>query len=400
MQARGPIDDAFRSLLKAAGAAIVSYIPNNAYLVRASGAVARQLQADPRTQSVLPYEPYYKLKPSLLKLAVAQEPLPDNSVLNLLLFADAREQTLADLENLGVEVLGEDRSPFGPVVRVLPPVESLPLLAGLPGVQEVELALARVPANDLSRVRIGVSTDTLVPTNYLGLTGTNVLVNVNDSGVDADASGFDAAGPGGESTNALVDPNGHGTHVAGIIASSGEQSSTVDQCRGPGRPVCRHQYPIPRQGAGGEALRPAGRDDDQALYGRGDPDLALRRRFAGGGRADQRLHLEQQLELRRQRLPDLRPPCRQLRCRGARRPAHRVGLPAAADGLFRRQRGRRRQQRDGSGRGDTIQSPGTAKNVITVGAIEQLRNITNESWKCSTVQRRPIPASPTSRGWA
>ena len=43
----------------------------------------------------------------------------------------------------------------------------------------------RVPANDLSRVRIGVSTDTLVPTNYLGLTGTNVLVNVNDSGVDA-----------------------------------------------------------------------------------------------------------------------------------------------------------------------------------------------------------------------
>ncbi len=70
VQARGPIDAAFRSLLKAAGATIVSYIPNNAYLVRASGAVARQLRADPRTQSVLPYEPYYKLKPSLLKLAV------------------------------------------------------------------------------------------------------------------------------------------------------------------------------------------------------------------------------------------------------------------------------------------------------------------------------------------
>ena len=96
VQARGPIDDGFRSLLKAAGASVVSYIPNNAYLVRASAAAAQQLQADPRTQSVLPYEPYYKLKPSLLKLAVAQEPLPDNSMLNLLLFADAREQTLAD----------------------------------------------------------------------------------------------------------------------------------------------------------------------------------------------------------------------------------------------------------------------------------------------------------------
>ena len=71
------------------------------------------------------------------------------------------------------------------MVQVLPPVESLPLLAGLPGVQELEMAAARVPANDLSRVQIGVSTDTLMPTNYLGLTGTNVLVNVNDSGVDA-----------------------------------------------------------------------------------------------------------------------------------------------------------------------------------------------------------------------
>ena len=50
---------------------------------------------------MLPYEPYYKLKPSLLKLAVAQEPLPDDSALNLLLFADAREQTLADLDKPG-----------------------------------------------------------------------------------------------------------------------------------------------------------------------------------------------------------------------------------------------------------------------------------------------------------
>ena len=38
VQARGPIDDAFRAALKAAGADIVSYIPNNAYLVRASAA--------------------------------------------------------------------------------------------------------------------------------------------------------------------------------------------------------------------------------------------------------------------------------------------------------------------------------------------------------------------------
>ena len=61
MQARGRIDDAFRAALKDAGAEIISYIPNNAYLVRASSGVAQNLGAGP-AQSVLPFEPYYKLK--------------------------------------------------------------------------------------------------------------------------------------------------------------------------------------------------------------------------------------------------------------------------------------------------------------------------------------------------
>ncbi len=78
VQSRAPLDDAFRARLQAAGAGIVAYIPNQAYLVRASQAVARQLQADPQTQAVLPYEPYFKLKPPLLALAVEQQPLPDN----------------------------------------------------------------------------------------------------------------------------------------------------------------------------------------------------------------------------------------------------------------------------------------------------------------------------------
>ena len=96
----------------------MAYIPNQAYLVRASQAVAQQLQADPRTQAVLPYEPYFKLKPPLLALAVEQQPLPENQALNLLLFPDARAAALDELNNLGVQVLGEERSPFGPVLKV------------------------------------------------------------------------------------------------------------------------------------------------------------------------------------------------------------------------------------------------------------------------------------------
>ena len=63
VQARGPIDDDFRAMLKAAGASIVpnGYIPNNAYLVRIPAGGAQMLAAQPQTQAVIPFEPYYKL---------------------------------------------------------------------------------------------------------------------------------------------------------------------------------------------------------------------------------------------------------------------------------------------------------------------------------------------------
>ncbi len=65
VQARGPIDNAFRAMLARAGAEIVSYIPNNAYLVRAPAGVANGLAGNPLTQAVTPYEPYYKISSSM-----------------------------------------------------------------------------------------------------------------------------------------------------------------------------------------------------------------------------------------------------------------------------------------------------------------------------------------------
>src|SRR4030095_14301598 len=56
IQARGPIGNAFRARLREAKAEVVSYIPNNAYLVRVSGTMAKRLAAAPETQAVLPYE--------------------------------------------------------------------------------------------------------------------------------------------------------------------------------------------------------------------------------------------------------------------------------------------------------------------------------------------------------
>ena len=82
-QSRGPLSEAFRMALRAAGATIISYIPNNAYLVRLSAEGAKQLSGNPLTQAVVPFEPYYKIKTSLLGLAVKQQPLPSAAMLEI-----------------------------------------------------------------------------------------------------------------------------------------------------------------------------------------------------------------------------------------------------------------------------------------------------------------------------
>ncbi|HKS35651.1 MAG TPA: hypothetical protein VJW76_00575, partial [Verrucomicrobiae bacterium] len=75
VQSREPLDAAFYRRLQAAGAAFISYIPNNAALVRATDTVARQLAGSAETRAVLRYEPYYKLAHSLLPAAVEQQSL-------------------------------------------------------------------------------------------------------------------------------------------------------------------------------------------------------------------------------------------------------------------------------------------------------------------------------------
>src|ERR1035437_3459211 len=236
VQALGVIDARLRRQLGAGGAQIFPYIPNNAYLVRGRAGGAGALAGSPLVQVVLPYEPYYKLQPSLLGLAVAQEPLPPGTALNLGLFAADAPATELILEKLGAKIIGRDRSAFGPVLRVLAPADWT-ALAQLPGVQVMESAHQRVAANDLSRVTLGVSPDTTSGStnDWLGLTGLNVLVAVNDTGIDAKHPDFTTGGnpttAGGApvrviglTANDLVDTNGHGTHVAGIIAGNGAMS--------------------------------------------------------------------------------------------------------------------------------------------------------------------------------
>ena len=379
VQARGPIDNAFRAMLAAAGAQIISYIPNDAYLVRAPAGVANGLAGNPLTQAVTPYEPYYKISssmpvtvgqkmfssvpmetnraagPSLLVLAVKQAPLPAGICLTLGLFSDNAAATVAQIEKLGGRIIARDKSPFGPVVRVQPPTNWV-ALAVLPGVQIVEPYHPRIHANDLSRAAVGVAADTQVSSNYLGLTGLNVLVEVDDSGIDAthpDLTGRVIGDPAN-----LVDTAGHGTHVAGTIAGTGFMSSTLTNVSGSIMPATDGQF---------RGMAPAAtllsmdwNASDQELQEAAAQANALISNNSWNYGNDNAYDLAAASydAAVRDALPEVT----------GSQPVLFVFSAGNAGG----------GSDDGTGgNGDTILSPATAKNVITVGAVEQYRNITN-----------------------
>jgi len=231
VQSRGPATTSFRLAIQGAGGSIVSYIPNNAYLARLSSAEADALRQDATVQAVIPFEPYYKLRSRLLGLAVDQKPMPSEAKIHVLLYADSQAATEEQIKKTGAQVLSEDQSPFGPFLVVEPTPDSLATIAGMPGVALMEPHFDPTPMNDLARARIGVARNSTVATNYLGLTGANVVVELADTGVDAthpDLLGrvfWDVAG-------LQTDTVGHGTHVAGTIAGNGSMSSTVTYARG------------------------------------------------------------------------------------------------------------------------------------------------------------------------
>ncbi|HTV43288.1 MAG TPA: LamG-like jellyroll fold domain-containing protein [Candidatus Sulfotelmatobacter sp.] len=351
VQARGPISAAFRSVLAGAGATIVSYIPNNAYLVRASEGVADALAANPLVQAVIPYEPYYKVQEQLL--AQAQQPLPADVQLNLGLFADDAADTVQQIQKMGGIILSEENSAAGyPIVKVEPPADWT-AIAGLPGVHIVEPYYRRTLANDLARAQMQISADGITTTNYDNLYGSNVIVEVDDTGIDTNHPDFSNNHAKYRvfytDPNMGTDTNGHGTHVAGIIAGDGFESTTVTNAYGSPMPGSPQQFRGKAPMA--EMLSMNYLDADQDLQAAAAQTNALISNNSWvNGDADYDLEAASYDAATRDALPFVT----------GSQPVLFV-FPSGDSGSV----------------ADSIQSPGTAKDVITVGALEEGRYITN-----------------------
>ena len=355
------------SQLAKAGLKVISYIPNNSYLVTGSLQALDRLNEIAGLKTILPYEPYYKIDNRLLKSAIENKIISD-SILRVSLFPNS--EASERLKELGVELIATGHGVFGPEFIVKPGNVTLAQIAKLKEVQLIEPYYKKSLANDLSRVRLGVVDTVEQSTNYLGLTGSNMWVNINDNDIDSThpaLSGRIFIG----NTNIVQDTNGHGTHIAGVIAGDGSKSDTV--------------VFAPGSGAGSSnlfrGLAPESRilfqyvnfdsfsTDDLLLVETAASTnyITLNRtnilisnnswNYTGNHEYDSSAALFD----------------------AATRDAI-VGIPGSQPVLFVFSAGNSGGGDDNGlgGESGTIESPATAKNIITVGAIESPRNITNE----------------------
>ena len=202
------------------GAKILSYLPDNAYLVCADANTARRLQQLAGVCWVGAMQPGWRVSPDIPRKA-------QDVRLDVTLFPGENSARVASaFKDRGARVESVADSPRGAVLRVRAKGSAAAAIGAVPGVRWVEPRFEPHPTNDVARTLTNV-TYAWSPT---GLFGEGQTVAVCDTGLDtgatsstlsADFQGRVTAAYGLGRPPLTNDPAGHGTHVAGTVLGNG-----------------------------------------------------------------------------------------------------------------------------------------------------------------------------------
>ena len=238
VQCEPSVAASFRDMLTEAGAKIFAYVPENAFVVQATADVREKIASDIPHTYLAAVKPEWRMDSSVLDAANAAKSRKgatrgEGKRYTILLFEDAAcdevAKRIAKLDGCSVV------SVHPPAIDVVLAEGALLEIASWVEVHWLEPYVVPEACNDVAAKLMGV------PANpdawpgggsVLGLTGTNQVVCVCDTGLDTgDLSTINADFAGRViSTYALgrendwSDLDGHGTHVAGSVLGSGANS--------------------------------------------------------------------------------------------------------------------------------------------------------------------------------
>ena len=231
VQFKGYTKEEWKQALRASGAVLYDYVPNNAFIAMMNSSVKSQVEALDSVKWVGIYEPGYRISPALSSSAAIMGQGSVNENITVLLFDAGENKRVSDeITGLGGEIISNS----GDRIRVSIAKTKIPDVARINGVSWMEKYVQPVLMNDVA----ANITKTYSVRNTHGLTGAGQIVAVADTGLDTgnfttihtDIRGritalhawWSAYGDSGAEDN-----DGHGTHVTGSILGNGSQSNGI-----------------------------------------------------------------------------------------------------------------------------------------------------------------------------
>ena len=229
LQFAGPVHADWKAAVEAAGARLYGYIPDYAFIARMDEATAARVRTLSFVRWVGLYHPAYRLASELQN----ETPGPERVTVSVQALPDVDLDALSRaIETLGGEILAQSANPFAGYLRVRLPANRLPDLAAQDGVLWVEPYLEPELYNNVGGGQIMRADEVR---GDLGLYGSGQIVAVADTGLDTgqDTLSADfkpqfikAYALGRPTTNDWSDNNAHGTHVAGSVLGNGTLSGS------------------------------------------------------------------------------------------------------------------------------------------------------------------------------
>jgi Subtilase family len=240
VQFKGPIEQVWVRQLEHLGAELLGYIPDHAHVARIQPADVEKVRQMYAVRWLGPYRPGYKLAPAL----ASQARLANAQAIVDVYVAGFPGESLATLRSLltglGATIEDAAESEIGITLRVQVAFSALAQIAHHPAISWVEPYAPLKIDNAEGRKIMGVEQ---VWQNS-GLFGTGQIVAVSDSGLSVQGTLSPDFGPAGRLKRAFApsemnlssnqcrqkttwtDLNGHGSHVAGSVLGNGSASGS------------------------------------------------------------------------------------------------------------------------------------------------------------------------------